>query len=225
MKLSLIPFALAGLCLPLGAQNLDATLARMDNAASGFRGITAKITMVSHTAIINDTTTESGGITLYRPKPRDLRMLVEFTAPDVSSRSYANRKFQIFYPKINTVQEYDLGKQASLIDQFLLLGFGTPGRELAKSYELKYGAVEAINGVKADRLELVPKSQEALQYVRRIEIWIAQDSDQPVQLKVHRPSRDYNLITYTDLKVNPPLTEDSVKLKLPKGVKKETPQK
>ena len=32
---------------------------------------------------------------------------------------------QIYYPKSNTVEEYDLGKERAMIDQFLLLGFGS----------------------------------------------------------------------------------------------------
>ena len=223
--LLLATLILSGSTLPLPAQNLQAALGRMDKAAQGFRGITAKMKQVSHTAIINDTATESGTITLYRPKPKDLRMLVQITEPEARGVAYASRKVQIFYPKINTVQEYDLGKQASLIDQFLLLGFGTPGSELLKSYDVNYGASETLNGVKTDRIELTPKSQEALKHVRRIEIWVSESSGQPVQQKIYQPSRDYRLITYTDLKVNPPLGDDSVKLKLPKGVKKETPQK
>lgn len=208
----------------LQAQSLEATLARMDRAAAGFRGITANLRQVSHTAIINDTTEESGTITLYRPKPKDLRMLVEFTKPDVRSVAYANRKAQIYYPKMKVVQEYDLGKQSSLIDQFLLLGFGTAGSELRKNYQVEYGGMETVNGVKADRLELTPKSREALNHVRKIEVWIG-ESGQPVQQKIHQPSKDYRLIAYGDLKVNPPLNDNSAKLQLPKGVKKETPQK
>lgn len=196
----------------------------MDKGAAGFRGITAKLRQVSHTAIINDTTEESGTITLYRPKPKDLRMLVEFTKPDVRAVTYANRKAQIYYPKLNVVQEYDLGKQSSLIDQFLLLGFGTPGSDLRKNYQVAYGGSETVNGVKTDRLELTPLAKEALNHIRKIEVWVA-DNGQPVQQKIHQPSKDYRLISYTDLKVNPPLDDNSVKLQLPKGVKKETPQK
>ena len=209
----------------LEAQNLEAVLARMDKSAAGFKGITAQLKQVSHTAIINDTTEESGTITLYRPKPKDLRMLVEFTKPDQRAVAYGNRKVQIYYPKIKTVQEYDLGKQSSLIDQFLLLGFGTPGSELAKSYDVKYGASEMLDGQRTDRLELTPKSQEALKHVRKVEIWVAEATGMPLQQKIHQPSRDYRLISYRDLKVNPPLNDESGKLKLPKGVKKETPQK
>lgn len=209
----------------LPAQTLEATLARMDRAAAGFRGISAQIEQVSHTAVINDTTVESGSIVLYRPKPRDLRMLAEFTKPDPRAVSYANRKVQIFYPKINTVQEYDLGKQGALIDQFLLLGFGTPGSELGKSYDVKHTGRETIGGAACDVLELTPRDPEALKHVRRIEIWVSEQTGQPVRQKIHQPSRDYREIRYSGLKLNPPLNDDSVRLKLPRGVKRTSPQK
>lgn len=209
----------------LAAQTLEATLARMDQAAAGFRGISAQLDQVSHTAIIDDTMTESGTIVLYRPRPRDLRMLVEFTKPDARAVSYANRKVQIFYPKANTVQEYDLGKQSALVDQFLLLGFGTPGSELRKAYEVRHTGRETIDGTPCDRLELVPRDAEALKHVRRIEIWISESTGQPVRQKIHQPSRDYREIRYSGLKLNPPLSEDSVRLKLPRGVKRTRPQK
>jgi outer membrane lipoprotein-sorting protein len=207
------------------AAPLDDALARLDKAAIGFRGLTASIKKSTYTAIIKESNEESGTMTLFRPKPKDLRMLVEFDKPDTRAVSFQNRKIQIFYPKLMTVQEYDLGKQASLVDQFLLLGFGTSSKELQQSYDIKLTGEEALPGGKADRLELVPKSEEARKSVKRIEIWVSQTDGVTVQQKVHQPSRDYVLISYSDIKLNPAMTEDSVKLKLPKGVKKETPQK
>lgn len=209
----------------LTASTLDEALARLDKAAAGFRGLTASIKKTAYTAIIKDSAEESGKMTLFRPKAKDLRMLVEFEKPDVRAVSFQNRKIQVFYPKLMTVQEYDLGKQASLVDQFLLLGFGTSSKELKQSYDIKLTGEEILPGGKADRLELTPKSEEALKSVKRIEIWISQTDGITVQQKVHQPSRDYVLISYGDIKLNPAMTEDSVKLKLPKGVKKETPQK
>jgi outer membrane lipoprotein-sorting protein len=218
-------FAICLFCASLiPAQSLDSTLQRMDKSAAGFRGLTARIKKNSHTHVINDDSIESGNITLLRPKPKDLRMLVEFSEPQVRAVAYENRKVQIFYPKINTVQEYDLGKQSSLIDQFLLLGFGTSGGELTRNYDIKYGEAETVAGTKAERLELTPKSAEARQHVRRIDIWVGPDGV-PVQQKVYQPSKDYVQITYTDIKVNPALPPTAARLQLPKGVKKETPQK
>jgi outer membrane lipoprotein-sorting protein len=217
--------AAALFAFPAAAQNLDSALALLDRSAAGFRGMVAQVKKVSHTHVIQDDSEESGRITLFRQGPKDLRMLVEFQQPDPRAVAFASRKVQIYYPKISTVQEYDLGKQGALVDQFLLLGFGTPGQELRKSYDIKYAGADTAAGVKTQRLELVPKSPEARQHVRLIEMWVSDAEGIPVQQKVHQPSKDYVLITYTAIQLNPQLTAESVKLKLPKGVKKEYPQK
>ncbi|WP_321474748.1 outer membrane lipoprotein carrier protein LolA [uncultured Paludibaculum sp.] len=213
------------LSLSLQANGLDDALARMDKAAVGFRGLTASLSKTSYTALIKESTVESGTMTLFRPKPRDMRVLIEFDKPEAHAVGFQNKKAQIYMPKANVVQEYDLGKQSSLVDQFLLLGFGTPGSELKKSYAVKYLGTETVNGVKSDHLDLVPNSEEARKAFRHFEVWVSQTDGITVQMKAHQPSNDYVLFVYTDIKVNPPINESSVKLKLPKGVKKETPQK
>lgn len=207
-----------------GAADLKQTLAQIDQAAHGFRGLTAKIKKTDYTAVIKESSVESGQITLRRPKPRDLKMLAEFTAPDQRAVAFDGRKVQIFYPRILTVQEYDLGKQSSLVDQFLVLGFGSTSSELSKTYNIQWGGEETLNGVACGRLELIPKSEEARQHVRMIEIWVSSKDGLTQQQKIHQPSRDYKLISYSEIKLNPPLTDDSTRLKLPRGVKKETPQ-
>ncbi len=211
--------------LALPATPLDDALARLDRAAAGFRGMTAQIRKISYTALVKETSEESGRIVLYRPKPRDLRMLVEFDQPSPRAVAFQNNRIQLYYPKLNTVQEYDLGKQGGLVDQFLLLGFGTPVRELRRAYTIRHLGEEQVNGVAADRLELTPLSAEASQHVKSVEIWVSQADGMVVQQKVNQPSRDYVLVSYSSIQVNPALTPASVRLNLPKGVKRETPQR
>jgi outer membrane lipoprotein-sorting protein len=220
----LFPLLAASAC-PAHAASLAQVMARMDGAAVGFRGLTASVRQVSFTYVIKETSEESGKITLLRPKPKDLRMLVEYSKPESRAVAFSGKKFQMYYPKLQVVREYDLGKQSSLLNEFLLLGFGTPGSELARSYEIKVTGEETLNGVRTDRLELVPKSEEARRHVTGIEMWVSQADGLTLQQKVNQPSRDYTLITYSDIKRNPSLQESDVRLNLPKGVKKETPQK
>ncbi len=223
-RLSLLPIALSAV-LNAGAADLKQTLARIDQSASGFRSLTAKIRKTDYTAVIKESAEETGRITMRRSRPRDLKMLAEFSAPEERAVAFDGRKVQIYYPRILTVQEYDLGKQSSLIDQFLVLGFGSTSAELLKTYDIRWTGEETVNHVKCDRLELTPKSDEARQHVRRIEIWVSVQDGITQQQKIHQPSRDFKLIAYSEIKLNPPLTDDSLRLKLPKGVKKETPQK
>jgi len=219
-----LPWMLA-LWAAAAASPLDEALARLDRAASGFRGMKAQIRKISYTALVKETSEESGRMVLYRPKPKDLRMLVEFDQPSPRAVAFQNNKIQLYYPRLMTVQEYDLGKQGALVDQFLLLGFGTPVRELRRAYSIRHLGQESLQGIPADRLELTPLSQEAAQHVKTVEIWVSQNDGMVIQQKVNQPSRDYVLVMYSGIQVNPPLTPADVRLNLPKGVKKETPQR
>ncbi|MGQ9917977.1 MAG: LolA family protein [Bryobacteraceae bacterium] len=225
MTVRRLPAFLMAWGLAAAGTPLDDALARLNRAAAGFRGMTALIRKVSYTALVKETSEESGRIVLYRPKPKDLRMLVEFDQPSPRAVAFQNNKIQLYYPKLQTVQEYDLGKQGGLVDQFLLLGFGTPVHELRRAYSIRYVGQDRVNGAAADRLELTPLSEEALQHVKTVELWVSQSDGMVIQQKVNQPSRDYVLVTYSSIQVNPALTPAQVRLNLPKGVKKETPQR
>ena len=211
----------------ISAQDLESALGRMDRLSKGFRGLTADLHRITYTAVIKQADESSGRLTVFRAQPKDLRMLVEIDKPDPGAVAVANNKVQIYYPKIAEVQEYDLsGKQNRLIEEFLLLGFGTSTSDLGKKYSIKYMGMATVQGLKADLLELVPKSTEAREHFPRIEMWIAQDGGYPLRLKLYQPSKDYQEAEYTNVRVNPPnITEAAVRLKPPKGVKRVRPQK
>ena len=208
------------------AQNLEQTFSHMDALSKSFRGVTADVKKIAFTYFAKDTDEESGRFSLYRPSSQDVRVLIEFSKPQERAFAFAKSKAQLYYPKTKTVQEYNLGKEARVIDQFMVLGFGSSAADLRKSYSVKYVELSTIDGDKADHLYLEPKSPEVKDQVRGIDLWIAQPGGYPVRMKVLQPSRDTMEFQYSNLKINPSsLTEASVRLKLPKGVKKETPQK
>ena len=119
---------------------------------------------------------------------------------------------------------YDLGKHRQLVDQFLLLGFGTPGSELQRGYDVKLLGEENIAGLATSRLELTPKSPAVREHLTKVDLWISA-SGHPVQQKFHKPSGDYTQVVYSDLAINPPFAKDALALALPAGVKREFPQK
>lgn len=206
------------------AQSLESVLARMDQSAASFQGLTGKLTKVTHTAVLNSDDTERGSIKMRRSRQREMNLLIDFVEPDAKSVSYRNRKWQIYYPKIKTVQEFDLGKQSNLVDQALLLGFGMTGREIQRQYNVKYLGEEAVGSVNASKLELIPKAADARKHFTKVELWIG-PAGHPLQQKVYQPSRDFYRVTYSDVKLNPGLTEEALALNLPKDVKKEYPQR
>lgn len=206
------------------AGTADQVLASMDQASSSFQGMTAQLKRVDHTAVINDTTEETGIVRMKKSSQQDVQMLVEFGEPDTRTVAFEKRKAEIYYPKIKTVHVYDLGKYRQLVDQFLLLGFGTSGNELKQNYAVKLLGEEQVGGEPTARLELIPKSASAKEHLKKVELWIS-SKGYPLQQKFYKPSGDYTLIGYSNLQINPGLPASALKLDVPPGVKREYPQR
>lgn len=213
-----------GLSLPAATDSLENVLERMDRAASSFKALSADVKSVQHTAVINEDNTDTGRMLLKRSK-RDMHMLVELIQPDSKSIAIQGQKVEIYYPKRNAVEEYDIGQRRELLQQFLLIGFGTSGKELSAAYNINVLGGDTVAGQVTTHLELVPKSPEVLKNLKKLELWIPESEGYPIQQKFYLAGGDYKLVTYTNVKVNPPLTDGDLKLKAPKNVKRVSPQK
>jgi outer membrane lipoprotein-sorting protein len=219
-----LAFLSASAAFPAATGSLEEVLARMDRAAGSFQAFSADLQSVAHTAVINEDDTDSGAILLKRTK-HGMDMLVEFTAPNKKSIALRDRKIEIYYPNQQVIQEYDISRYRALLDQFMLIGFGTSGRELAEAYNMKVLGAETVAGQQTTGLELVPKSGEVLKNLKKMELWISDARTYPVRQKFYLTAGDYKLVTYTNVKMNPPLSDADLRLKVPKDTKREFPQK
>jgi outer membrane lipoprotein-sorting protein len=224
MRRYYLPFFFFTAIAAPAAVSTDDILGRMDQSAPKFTGLSADLTRVTYTKVIDEKATESGSILLKKQGPRDLQMLIDVTRPDAKTVAFHGKKAEVFYPKLKTVQEYDIGKHKGLVDQFLLVGFGTSGKDLKANYDVKYTGDETVGGQRAQKLELTPRSEQIKDKLRKLELWIADNGAYPLQQKLIQPSGDYYLFTYSAVKLNPPLNDEALKLKLPKGVKRERMQ-
>lgn len=225
MRAAAAVLAMAALALcARAAETVQAVLSRMDQEAAAFHQVQAKVRKAAFTAVLNDTSEESGTMWLKRAS-RDLSMRVEITQPEPRSVGVEGAKALIYYPKINTVQIYDLGKQRGLVDQFLVLGFGSHGRDILKNYNVTVSGEETIAGQKTSRLELLPKDKQVQEQFKKIELWVPVNAGHPIRERLLQPGGDYYLFTYSDIQMNPNLPDNQFRLNLPAGVKKDYPQK
>jgi outer membrane lipoprotein-sorting protein len=93
------------------------------------------------------------------------------------------------------------------------LGFGGRGHDLLKSFDVKLGGSEAIDGVKTSKLELAPTTAGLKKYFSRIELWIELPQDISLRQQFWQPSGDYHLTCYSNIKINQSLPDDVFKLK------------
>jgi outer membrane lipoprotein-sorting protein len=224
MRTLIAVLAVTAAALP-AAESLGAVQARMDKSAAEFTSLTARVKKTGFVAVIKESSTETGSFMIKRLKPGDVRVRMEIEKPDERSLTLSRKKYEVFLPKINTVQEYDLGQYGKLVDQFMLLGFGTPVKEISKGYDMAVTGTDTIDGRQATRVELRPKAASVKEHLKLVEIWIPLNDGNPIQQKFLQPSGDYTQSTYTDVKVNPLLKDADVQLTLPKNVKREKPQK
>jgi outer membrane lipoprotein-sorting protein len=221
MRTLQVAVCLLAAALGMNAQSVEAVLARMDQAAPTFRGMTADVEMKTYTAILSDTTTENGTLKMQRLKTGDVRAIIDFSAQtDARVIAFLGSIVRIYYPNLKAYQDYEVGKNTDVLNQFLLLGFGSSGRQLAQSYQITMDGTEKVAGQETTKLLLTPKDQKVKEHLAKIEIWVPENAAYPVQQQFYEPSGNYRLVTYTNIKVNPP-SHGALELKLPKGVKKQ----
>jgi outer membrane lipoprotein-sorting protein len=218
LSVALLSLTAVSFGAPAADPSLDAVLARLDQASNTFKSLTADIRKMSHTDVVNVDDVDSGTILVKRFKGRDTRIRIDLTNPRRQSVTIGEGKVQVFYPQTNEAQEVDLGKNRGVVDQFMLLGFGSNSAELRNAYSMTLGGADTINGEKATRIVLVPKDKEILARVKQCELWIS-DKGWTVQQKFHTGGGDYVLSTYSRMNINANIADKDLKLDLPKGVK------
>src|SRR4051794_39211896 len=78
------------------ADDLAAVFARMDQAAPTFKGLRADVKQVSHVAVMNDDTTDTGTMVVRLPKPHDYHTLIDFQEPSKKTVEISGTTVRIF---------------------------------------------------------------------------------------------------------------------------------
>ncbi len=192
----------------------DGVLRMMNSSAKSFKSLTADLENIKYTAVVKDTSTETGQIFVRR----DRKMRIEIAQPDKRTILRSGDSLYVYTPKINRVEEYNLGKNRSLIDQYLLLGFGSKSENLKKSYDVALSGEEDLDQRKVAVLELTPKSEKVRAQITKIQMWIDEASWLPIQQKFYEATAgDYTLFHYTKIKENLKLGDSIFKQDWPKS--------
>jgi outer membrane lipoprotein-sorting protein len=201
-----------------GPADLWEVLSQMNEAAKRLKTVSANLEYTKVTVLVNDKSTETGQI-LYR-KSKNPEIRIDVQKPDRKVILFKKNKAEIYLPKINQIQEYDLEQKSGLVQQFLLLGFGQETGELKKSYRVKYLKEEDLEGDTTALLELLPRKENIATQLAKIQIWISEESWLPVQQEFFESDGDYFIAHYTGVKVNRALPGSGFDLNPAPGAKR-----
>jgi outer membrane lipoprotein-sorting protein len=206
---------------PQTSWTLDNVLKQMDAQAANFHSLTADLERTKVTVVVNDKSIETGQIFVRS----DDKMRIEVTQPDARTILRDGNTFYIYNPKIHRVEEYNLGKKKSVVDQFLLLGFGTSGSSLKESYTLTVKDEETLDNRKVLLLELLPKTDEVRKQLSKIQLWLDESSWLPAQQQFFETgSGDYFIIRYRNISRNVRIPDNEFKPHWPHGTTRVQPQ-
>ncbi len=194
------------------AQNLEAILNSMDQAAAHFHTAQTDFVWDQYQKVVDEHDMQKGTM-YFRRQGGEVEMAADITAPDKKYVLFSGGMVSVYVPTAEQVTEYNAGKNKSDFETFLVLGFGGAGRDLEKQFDVKYAGMEQVQGVNAGKLELTPKSQKVHNMFALITLWIDPARGVSVQQKFQEPSGDYRLATYSNIQLNKKISGDVFKLK------------
>ncbi len=202
------------------AWTAGSVLRQMDAVAKDFRSLSADVERTKVTVVVNDRSTSTGTIQV-----RGDKMLLQMNAPDARTILRNGDSLYLYNPGLKRVEEYNLGKNRAMVDEFLLLGFGTQGKSLEKSYDVTLVGEPAIDDKKTVEIELIPKSDAVRKQISKVDLWLDLSSWLPVQQQFYETgSGDYSIAKYSHVVKNPDIPESEFKPHWPKGTEKVKPQ-
>jgi outer membrane lipoprotein-sorting protein len=206
---------LAGEMAP--CQTVESFLSRMDQFSPTFTGARATIRSTVHTRGIPDDDVETGTIFVKRSGGKT-QFRINFKDPNIYSAAVHDQVAEVYHPKLNEIDVYDLSAYKDVAEKLFLLGFGMPGRELAANYEIQNLKNDAVDGQAATYLELIPKSPDVRKQLKSIEVWISDKTLCPVRQVFHMPDGGSRTAEFSSMEVNPKFAAGT--FDFPKGAKK-----
>ena len=200
--------------------DLSVILSRMNDAAKHLKSLSANLEYTKVTVLVDDKSREEGRLFFRQGKPPEIR--IEIQQPESKVILFKKNKAEIYLPKINQLQEYSLEQKSGLVEEFLLLGFGSETGELSlkKSYRLKYLQEEELDGDTTAVLELIPRKESLASQLTKIQMWVSEESWLPAQQQFFEPGGDYVIARYRAVKVNLRIPSSTFEIHPAEGAKR-----
>jgi outer membrane lipoprotein-sorting protein len=205
---------------PRNGLTLEAVLDSLNREAKDFHSLTADVERTKVTVVVNVKSTDTGTLSI-----RGDKMRLDLKTPDPRTVLRAGDTIFIYTPGLKQVEEYNLGKHRDLVNEFLLLGFGTSGHDLQKGFVVTVIGEPVWDRQKTVLLELTPRAGAARNQIARIRLWLDQSSWLPVQQEFFETGTDdYFIVRYSNISRNPEIPDSRFKPHWPKGTQKVRPE-
>ncbi len=195
------------------ALTLEEILTKIDKRGSILKSMSSSIDQKKWTDILEEFDQGESGRFDFLKDGEKIYLRRDIVKPQKNSLVVRDGEVLFYQPKIKQLQKYDLGQRRDRAE-FLLLGFSSDKEAMREAYDIRLGEKEMIEGRETYLLELTPKSEEVSAYFSQIVLWIDMELWVPIQQKLVEPTRDFLLIRFDDIDLNPKITKSRFDLKI-----------
>jgi len=194
------------------SDSLDQVLRRMNENAAKFRSAQADFVWTPFNSVINETEAPDRGKMYFRKVGNEIQMAAAIQPPRDQQIVFSGGKVQVYQPRTKVLDVYDASAHRDEAETFLVLGFGSSGEDLRKSFEVKYLGDEKIGSVQTGHLQLTPLAEKVKKSFSRIDLWI---DPQGVSLRqqLFQTGGDYRMADYSNVRVNEKVPDSAFKIK------------
>jgi Outer membrane lipoprotein-sorting protein len=192
---------------------LEKILAKMDETAAKFRTAQANFTWTTFNSVVNEESGHQTGKIYFQRNRNETEMAADIDPPEAQQVIFSGGKIRRYQSRTDIIDEYDSGSHREEFETFLVLGFGSSGNDMQKTFDVTYGGEEKIDGADTARLELVPKSDKIKQRFPQITLWINPQNGILIQQKMMETNGDYRLAKYSGIQLGQKIPSKVFQLK------------
>jgi outer membrane lipoprotein-sorting protein len=198
-----------------GTDPLDNVLHTMDQTAASFRSAQADFVWTTYNAVIKEVDGTDKGKIYFRRSGKETEMAAAMAPPDEQQIIFSGGKIKVYRAQTKQVNVYDAGTHREEFETLLVLGFGSSGSEMRKSFEIKYLGEEKIADVQTARLQLTPIAPKVKEQFPRIDLWIDTTRGLSLRQQLWQTNGDYRVADYSNFQLNKKISDNVFKLKTP----------
>jgi outer membrane lipoprotein-sorting protein len=188
------------------ADDLNRVLRQLDATAANFHSTAADFEFDSvETDPVYDKEVQKGTV-YYERNGSGFRMAAHINEingkPVPKTYTYAGGVFKLYEKLTNQVTTFS---KLSQYESWFMLGFGASGKDLEQKWEITYLGPETLDGVKTEKLELVPRDPAVRKNLPKVTIWVDPENGVSHKQVFDEGHGQYKVSVYFNIKVNQPL--------------------
>jgi outer membrane lipoprotein carrier protein len=195
-------------------QDLQEVVRAIDEQQQKIQTLAASFSQKRETSLAKDPLFSLGIVRFKRPD----RVHFIYSQPESMEVALDGKTVWIFYPGQSQAEKYSLSrnkKMSQLLEPVMGIFRKTLG-QLTEEYTITYmdGGEERTYWFR-----LHPREVAVRKFLRSVDLWIDKASGAILRFEMVETSRDRLTLEFKDLKINPPLTDEELAIRIPPTVR------